>query len=272
MKIVVLAAGQGTRMENKAIHKCLTPIKGQPFVTRMLEKVTAAIESKPSGFVSEIIFVVGHKHDMVNYEVSKWAKGQNLKVTFVYNSEYAYHGSGYSLSMIGPFLNERMGMGVEDMLILEADCMLPTQVYSDMIGNGVESRGLVGPNVNKFKSVVACTGRFEEEERITFYGYDRDHKDVFATVPQTHRILGESLQAWYICQDDFLTYVDLCQKLYDECNEDRHVGEQPNLTSNLEPTNRLMKTRPLGFAFYDGIFVNLNSQKDIDLAESLEWT
>lgn len=263
MKIVVLGAGIGSRMGHPTLHKCLLPLKGDPFVVRM---ITNAIEGAQEP-VSEIIFVVGHLHKQVIDTVTQALQYNldmlDIKLTFVYNPLYKFHGSGFSVSLIWKRIPQDCH---ESLLVLEADCILPKSVYRDLVADGTKTRGLVGPNINPQKSVLACAD-FGEPDKISHYAYDRSHKNVYDVVPEYHSVLGESLQAWFISKKDSQVYVENCYQIYRQCNRG-----SPNTYSNLEPINRLVAKVGIDFALYEGVFINLNTPEDLELANSLDWT
>lgn len=91
MKVLILAAGCGTRMGRvtRCKPKCLLPIShGQA----LIDLVLAALRNIG---VSRVVFVVGHAADKVKAHVS--ARHCDLHVTYVYNEQYRCWNNWYSL-------------------------------------------------------------------------------------------------------------------------------------------------------------------------------
>lgn len=59
IKIVILAAGHGKRMNNESLPKVLTPLKGKPLIVWLTEAI------KVSGVCEQPVIVVGQKSEMV---------------------------------------------------------------------------------------------------------------------------------------------------------------------------------------------------------------
>lgn len=266
MKLVILAAGVGSRMGIPEKHKCTLDVKGYPFVCRMIRNVLEGVNKT----ISEIIVVTGHLSSQVEI-IIRTGIGYDIdrigaKLTFIKNEIYLDSGSGYSLALIGSHIHP--DDEEEGLLVVEADCMLPPQVYGDLVADGSVTKGLIGPRVDRHKSVIACTHKGIDS--LSYYGYDRSHKNVFETLPDNMLILGESLQAWYISPTHQTQYLFECIEIKDQMDTGK---VDPAYYSNLEPINRLLpKIGGIGYSQYDGVFINLNTTADIDLANSLPWT
>ncbi len=92
--VVVLAAGQGTRMKS-SLPKVLHPIAGRPMIERVLE---AANSLSPS----TITLIVGHRSDVVRKQL-----GNNQNIAFVLQEPQL--GTAHALQQAEPVLAGRAG-------------------------------------------------------------------------------------------------------------------------------------------------------------------
>lgn len=115
LSVVILAAGEGTRMRSKAA-KVLFPICGRPMVNYVLD---AAVSLMPE----RIVVVVGHKGDEVIEAVQHTWKPDNLwagKLEFAWQREQK--GTGHAVMCAGDNLSDFTG----DTLVLYGDTPLIT--------------------------------------------------------------------------------------------------------------------------------------------------
>src|SRR6186713_1829766 len=91
--IVVLAAGQGTRMKS-GLPKVLHPVAGRPMIERVL---TAARAARPAS----IVLVIGHRADLVQEQLGRH------EVEFAIQSPQL--GTAHALQQAEPLLAGKSG-------------------------------------------------------------------------------------------------------------------------------------------------------------------
>ncbi|MFV0502761.1 MAG: bifunctional UDP-N-acetylglucosamine diphosphorylase/glucosamine-1-phosphate N-acetyltransferase GlmU [Lachnospirales bacterium] len=137
MKTVILAAGQGTRM-NSNIPKVLHKINNKHLIDYSIE-----IGNKIGS--SEIVVVVGHKHNVIKEAL----KEKNVK--FVIQEEQL--GTGHAVMMAEKYIND------DDVLVLFGDCpLIPAETIEHFIKYHRESN-----------NDLSCISSFTKEPK----GYGR---------------------------------------------------------------------------------------------------
>ena len=96
LKIIVLAAGKGTRMQSD-LAKVLHPVRSLPMVEWVL-RATDRLRPK----ASQIYVVVGHQSDRVRAAL---AHRPNL----IFVSQREQKGTGHAVLQVKPYLNELDG-------------------------------------------------------------------------------------------------------------------------------------------------------------------
>jgi len=107
LQIIILAAGLGKRMQNKELPKALTPLRGRPLISYLLDSI------KESGVCAKPVIVVGKMADMV-----KAALGPNY--TYVFQAEQL--GTGHAVMCA----KDELAGKAENILILYGDQPLIT--------------------------------------------------------------------------------------------------------------------------------------------------
>ncbi|OSS41421.1 UDP-N-acetylglucosamine pyrophosphorylase related protein [Desulfurella amilsii] len=112
MKVVVLAAGFGMRLEN-SIPKTLTKIHNKSILEKQIENITKYIS------INDIIIVVGFKKEMIMESFPE--------LLFVYNSNFHSTNTAKSLSLALNKINN------EDVLWLNADIVFDDAIIADIL-------------------------------------------------------------------------------------------------------------------------------------------
>ena len=113
MKVIILAAGEGTRMRsltNRAT-KCLLEIKGKSIVGRQLEAINR--------ICSNILFVVGYKKDKIIDKLG-------YRYSYIENKDYKSTNSIYSLWLAKNELND-------DLVLLNSDIIFDYELMDAFI-------------------------------------------------------------------------------------------------------------------------------------------
>jgi len=80
MKCVVIAAGQGSRLQNKAEIKPLMPVLGIPLIERVIREASRA-------GIDEFCVVTGYKASVLKSFLSDLSDRTGLKITSIDNPE-----------------------------------------------------------------------------------------------------------------------------------------------------------------------------------------
>lgn len=131
MQIVLLAAGQGTRLQSLGNPKPLTPVLGVPLLERNLRH---AISLSPS----EIFIVTGYQHQTIKQWLEQWLTGWNSTtkisqplptIRCIYNDQWAHYDNGHSLRAAAPSIHKPFLLLMADHLydreLLHALCQQP---------------------------------------------------------------------------------------------------------------------------------------------------
>jgi choline kinase len=105
MKAVILAAGQGTRLESvtRSVPKCMAEVAGVTLIDRLLDELAAA-------GVAEAIVVTGYKNEVLMDHLSASDNPLARGAVEVFNPRFATWGNFYSLLVAedavggGPFI------------------------------------------------------------------------------------------------------------------------------------------------------------------------
>lgn len=271
---LILAAGVGSRMGNDNLHKCLTPVKGKPFILHQMDALIKAYGYE----LREFNIVVGHlDHQIV--EAIGGSKYRGVPVVYTYNDHYRDYGSGYSLLLgLDKIHKNHMYDSFYQLVITEADCLVKHTAYEDLRTSGVWSTCLVGKNIDKTKSVLVSSDlKAAGRHLIRDFSYDRSHVDVYLELQEGYEVLGESVQTWYFGEAAAKNYTNEGSALVEIMKDDH---ESLKSYSNLFLMNRMFErskdinsdeTLLMSPIYYNDVFINLNTTADVELAESLEW-
>lgn len=122
MKVVILWAGQGRRIQKKygGLHKALIPLNGKPLLYYLLDNI------RRSG-IEEIVPVLGYHADEMLTEIEK--NNTFKTVVPVYNREYERTNNLYSLVQA-----ERILAG-EDFIVINGDMVFDYRILTEILKN-----------------------------------------------------------------------------------------------------------------------------------------
>ncbi len=162
MKCLIVAAGQGKRLQEKGLSKPLVPLLGRPLIGHVFH---AARE----GGADDFYVVVGHEADQVKRYVSGLADGSKVPVTFIPNPDYANSDNGTSTLLAQPYLQEPF-------LLLMADNLFEPEIARAMEAEGVAAGEIslaVDENLNNpWVDVHDVAVVWQEDGKIIEFGYE----------------------------------------------------------------------------------------------------
>ncbi len=177
MKVIILAAGQGTRLRPLTDHcpKCMVEVNGKSIIERQLETMYACgIEE------DDIIIVAGYKNDVLRERL------KNTKIHFVINKEYEATNMVYSL-MCAKNTMELAG----DILISYGDILYNAEVLNKILNAQAESSVIVDDGWYEYWS-SRCENPLDDAESLTF-----DMDDCLTEIGQKTNDLAK-VQSQYI--------------------------------------------------------------------------
>ncbi|HOX39102.1 MAG TPA: galactokinase family protein [Candidatus Brocadiia bacterium] len=170
---VILAAGQGTRMQSATMHKVCFPIAGKPAINRTIETLKAA-------GIRRFIVVVGAMAGQVVETIGR----EHPEVAFVFQSEQL--GTGHATQIAIRVLEQAEFKG--NVLLALGDKVFETSVVQELAELFMRSRAdLVFATAPKTGGV--SLGRIVEDETGRVLG-NIEHRDI-----QRSRALCEMLQS-----------------------------------------------------------------------------
>lgn len=262
---VILAAGIGSRMSEVTdrTSKCIVDLDG-------ITPLEHTIKSFVDNGVNNVFIVVGHYHDKVieSVKCSVTSRGLDVKLEFVINDKYNYHGCEYSLSCA----SSRFSM-YDTVYITEGDLLLAKAYVSEIIHSCEENAALIRDTnfIDRTRSVVAIDDSDEAIESgnsITSLVYEPDHTDVYKLVPKSSCIRGESIQLWKFSGDQLKCLTSMLMAY----NSEIRLSKVPVNHSGLLTINKVIAKNPLAGIMVDGHeWLNLNTIDDVKRAKSLSW-
>ena len=131
MKVLITAAGLGTRMGNvtHSLNKCLLTVGGKSLLRNLVNNF------KKAG-ISDIFVITGHCADLVEKEL----KGE---VTFIHNSNYA------STSILGSVILAQEFLKDSDFIFITGDSLLHPLLIQKMIDSKEKEQILVCVDLKK---------------------------------------------------------------------------------------------------------------------------
>jgi len=118
MKVLIIAAGQGSRLSKLGDSKPLLPLLGLPLIER------AILTAKKSGF-SEFCIVTGYNGKKVRDFLDALAPRRNVKITHVINDDW-------KKSNAVSVLKAKQALGKENFLLIMADHLLDKTILEDL--------------------------------------------------------------------------------------------------------------------------------------------
>ncbi len=158
IKIVILAAGKGRRMESD-LPKALMPLRGKPMITYLLASV------QKSGIDPEPVIVVGYKKELVE---------ETLGEKYFYLDQTENLGTGHAVGIGRSYLEDK----ADHIVVL----------YGDQPFTSAETiRELVNKHLKYGKKITLATVKLEDfrDWRINFVQFSRILRD------QNGKIIGD---------------------------------------------------------------------------------
>jgi L-glutamine-phosphate cytidylyltransferase len=118
MKVIIPAAGRGTRLEplTKDKPKCLVKVNGKPLLGHMLEQL--------SNFnIDEVIIVTGYKSELIE-DYLRTVRFRGVRT--IYNEEHAYTNSIVSVA-------KTRELWSSDFCIIDSDLLMKTELMEQLI-------------------------------------------------------------------------------------------------------------------------------------------
>lgn len=175
MKIVVLVAGKSSRLrpltDNK--HKALLEIGDKTLIEHQLEAF------KEAG-VDEVIFVVGHKADLIKEKIGENYKG--IKIKYIYNPDYSTKNIDYSLYCARDEFKD------ENFIYLEGDLFFHSNIIKKLIKSKYDNCLCVDKDYKSSKVDTVILGKKNRAEGLVF----EENGDVREKV-ENENIAGELL-------------------------------------------------------------------------------
>lgn len=250
-KAVILAAGVGSRLEpySKNTPKCLIDLHG----TNALKHILYCLSECD---IEETVIVVGYKAEQIQEAMGNSMFG--MKLTYVYNKHYSYHGCEYSLALSGQELDD-----ADSIVVTEGDLLMPLEYYKAITSNPAENAVAVrAVEINPQRSVVAVGRNNKVEEFV----YDREHIDVFRFIKDKNLVIGESMQLWKFGGKGAKKFVELLDQF------SSNISEEPDLRNGLISINLAIKDYPMEPVIIDGdSWINLNTAEDVEKGRSEKW-
>jgi len=118
MKVLIIAAGQGSRLSQMGDSKPLIPLLGLPLIERTI------LTAKKSDF-SEFCIVTGYNGQKVRDFLDKLGPRRNVKITHVINDDW-------EKSNAVSVLKAKHALGKENFLLVMADHLLDKEILQDL--------------------------------------------------------------------------------------------------------------------------------------------
>jgi len=159
VKIIVLAAGKGTRMENDTLPKVLSKVKGISMIHMLLDTIhKSEVDHSP-------IIIVGYKKEEVEKELGD-------QYTYVHQKEQL--GTGHAVSMARDFLKDK----ANHILVLYGDQpLIKPETIQNIITEHLNSK-------NKITITTVSVSDFEDF-RTCFDFYSRVVRDQDGKIKKT---------------------------------------------------------------------------------------
>lgn len=147
IKIIVLAAGKGTRM-NSEIPKVLMSLQGQPMIKYLLKSV------KESGLDESPVIVIGYKGELVRKELGE---------KYLYVEQTEQRGTGHAVACAKDFLKDK----AENILVLYGDIpFLHPDTIQDIFEHHIQSGNNLTMATVKLKDFGDWRACFEAYSRV----------------------------------------------------------------------------------------------------------
>lgn len=121
MKCVIIAAGKGSRLQNRAQSKPLMPVLGVPLIERVIREVAHA-------GIDEFCVITGYQASTVKDFLTKLSLRTGLSITTVYNPEWEKAQNGVSVLQARDFVKE------DAFILLMCDHLFDGTIIQTLLG------------------------------------------------------------------------------------------------------------------------------------------
>lgn len=153
MKIIILAAGQGTRLRPLTDNqpKCMVEVKGKSLIERqLLTMYSCGIEEE------DIIIVGGYKSDVLRKKL------ENTKIHFVINENFPSTNMVYSLMCARGIME-----GEKDIIISYGDILYSKEVFEKLLASEEDMSVIVDDGWYEYWS-KRCENPLDDAETLMF--------------------------------------------------------------------------------------------------------
>lgn len=253
--VIILAAGTGSRMGyiGAGINKCAVDLSG----TTPLRHIIKAFHKNG---INRFIIVLGYKKQSIINSLNYMA--ENIKIEYIYNQYYDFHGCEYSLSCCYNLINF-----YDEVFVTEGDLLLDNKNIREIINTKYESGVLVRSkeNIDRYRSVVAIGDC--EENIIMEFVYDQEHRDVYVFIENKDKIIGESCQVWKLSGKSLQSLQKNLETYFNSCSNGKK-----RLESGLYSINKTVSDNPMKPVFMvNNNWLNINTYEDVLKGRGLKW-
>lgn len=128
MKCLIIAAGQGSRLRQRAESKPLVPVDGVPLIQRVIRAAVA-------GGVSEFYVVSGYQGPRLRDNLDRFADGEGVVVNHLVNRQWQLP-NGVSVLQAKGYLRDPF-------LLLMSDHLFDPSIVRELIGQPLGAGGLI---------------------------------------------------------------------------------------------------------------------------------
>jgi len=187
VKCLIIAAGQGSRLRQRAESKPLVPINGTPLINRV-------IGAAYSGGADEFYVVSGYRGPMLRAHLDRFSDEKELDLHHIVNEQWR-EPNGVSVLQARAVLREPF-------LLLMSDHLFDPDIVRELIARGVPADGVIlatDPNLgNSLVDLDDVTRVKEQDGRIRDIGkglpeYNAFDTGIFLCTPALFGALEESL-------------------------------------------------------------------------------
>jgi choline kinase len=238
MKVVCLMAGTSSRLKplTNDCHKVLLEIGDKTLMEYHLDAFEEA-------GIEEAVFVIGHKGDIIKSTIGNNHK--DIKITYVYNQDYATKNIDYSL------YRAKEHVRGSPFIYLEADLLFHPEIMKRMLASSDENCLCVDRTCRSQMVDTLIVGSKGKVEGFIF----QEHGDIRERLTKDNAV-GEFLPMIRFSRDSG-------NMLFEELEKDDFEG--PFTLYNI--FEKVFKTRETGYIYSDGLpWVEIDNHDDLERA------
>lgn len=269
---VIYAAGKGSRFEGLDDNqsKCSLPIYIDKNKKSYITTLTGTINAYLSNGISEFYIVIGHAKESVIADCDRLKRiyGKAIKITYVENSKWDYHGCEYSVNL---GLKRAIDGGATEIFLNEGDSLIAPEFISRLVDVPKEYNAVLVRSISMINPSRSVIAESHIGGPVTSFWYDQSHKatSIEEVIPNDILYLVtdfyESGQVWKLkvtdaLRDDVDSYISRCETL---TTPDTHSGL---VTLNLVADRDTFI--PVFARDTDGLY-NMNTKEDYDSIQKM---